>query len=234
MKIKIVFDKDKSDIRLKTGWGVSYLVGNTLFDTGEKFEYLSHNFKILNIDMHSIENIIISHCHWDHIGGLWGLLDIKNDIKAYACGDFIRQFSDKVGRYNFCEVKEFQEIDKNIYSSGCLKIIHEGKELLEQVLIVKGIKGITVVCGCAHMGLLKVIAQVRKYFPQEKLYSVFGGFHLMAADMRLIKYTVEEMKKIGVEKAGPAHCTGYDAADIFKQVYGKNFLEINAGEEFEI
>jgi 7,8-dihydropterin-6-yl-methyl-4-(beta-D-ribofuranosyl)aminobenzene 5'-phosphate synthase len=234
MKVKIIFDKDKSDSRLETGWGISYLVGNTLFDTGEKFDYLSHNLKILNIDAQEIENIVISHRHWDHLGGLWGLLDAKSGIKVYACQDFLKEFSDKASKYNYCEVKEFQEIDKNIYTSGCLKVVYEGKELLEQALIIKGINGITVICACAHIGALKIIAQVRKYFPQEKLYSVFGGFHLMGVDMRLVKYTVDEMKKIGIKKVGPAHCTGFEAAEIFRQVYGDNFLEIKAGEEFEV
>lgn len=234
MKVKIIFDKDKTDNRLEAGWGVSYLIGNTLFDTAEKFEYLSHNFKILNIDINKIENIVISHRHWGHLGGLWRLLDTKADIKVYACLDFIQEFRDKISRYNFVEIKGFQEIEKGVYSSGCIKAVYEGSELLEQVLLIKSNRGISIICGCAHAGILKIIRKIREYFPQEKLYGIFGGFHLMDADIRLIRYTVEEIKKSGIQIVGPAHCTGYEATDIFRQAYGDNFLETQAGREFEI
>lgn len=266
MKVKIIFDKDKSNNRLELGWGISYLIGNTLFDTGEKSEYLAHNLKILNIDIKKIENIVISHRHWNHLGGLWQLLKLKADIKVYACGDFIEKFREEIGKYNFFAIKDFQEIDKGIYpvrkkaspygrgqkntarmgfkipselsngvyTSGCLKTIYKDSELLEQALIVKTAKGVSIVCACAHPGILKMLQRVREYFPKEKLYCIFGGFHLIDADMRLVKYIVDEIKKIGVEKVGPAHCTGYEASAIFRKVYGNNFLEIQAGKEFEI
>ncbi|MDP2922317.1 MAG: MBL fold metallo-hydrolase [Candidatus Omnitrophota bacterium] len=234
MKVKIIFDKDRMDDRFETGWGISYLIGNTLFDTGEKFEYLINNMKILNIDIKTIENIVISHNHWDHRRGLWQLLETKTDIKVYSCRDLIEEFKDKINKYNFIEVKDFQEIDKGIYSSGCLRAVYKGIDLFEQVLIVKTDKGISIICACAHLGVLKIIQKVKECFPGEKLYCIFGGFHLMDTDMRMIKYTVDEIKKIGVEKIGSAHCTGYEATEIFKESYKDNFLDIKAGKEFEI
>jgi 7,8-dihydropterin-6-yl-methyl-4-(beta-D-ribofuranosyl)aminobenzene 5'-phosphate synthase len=234
MKVKIIFDKDKIDNKLESGWGVAYLIGDTLFDTGEKFEYLSNNMKILGIDIQKIKNIVLSHNHWDHLGGLWQILALKKDIKIYACQDLIKEFKDKADKYNFIETKPFAEIDKGIYASGCLKTKYKGAELSEQALIVKTSKGVSIISACAHYGILKIIQKTKEFFPKEKIYSVFGGFHLLDTDMRIVKYTVDEIKKIDVGKIGPGHCTGYEATEIFRQVYQDNFLNIRAGAELEI
>jgi 7,8-dihydropterin-6-yl-methyl-4-(beta-D-ribofuranosyl)aminobenzene 5'-phosphate synthase len=234
MTIKIVFDKDRINSNYESGWGIAYLIGNTLFDTAEKFEYLSYNLKALNIDIQKIENIVISHNRWDHLGGLWQLLDAKPNLKVYVCCDVIKEFKNKIKKYNFIEIKNFQEITKGIYSSGCFKTVYKGKDLFEQALTVKTDRGISIICACAHLGLLELIQKIKNYFPRELSYCLIGGFHLMEADTRLIKYTAEEIKKIGIEKVGPAHCSGYEAIEIFRKLYGDNFLDIKAGKEFEI
>lgn len=46
-----------------------------LFDTGWDGLLLLKHMKILNIDPQSINKVIISHQHWDHIGGLPELIN---------------------------------------------------------------------------------------------------------------------------------------------------------------
>ena len=61
--------------------GVSYLVQlenkNILFDTGQGAEAILHNMKLLSLDPSTIDLIFLSHCHYDHTGGL---LDILKNI----------------------------------------------------------------------------------------------------------------------------------------------------------
>ena len=52
--------------------------------------------------------------------------------------------------------------------------------------------------------------------------------------MRLIKYTAKEVKKLGVKKIAPAHCSGYEATKIFKDFYGDNFIEIKSGAQIDL
>lgn len=74
--------------------GVSFLIdttlGNTtkriLFDTGQSSEPIIHNMKILGIEPSTIDMIAISHCHFDHTGGLVGMLKQikKQDVPVLA------------------------------------------------------------------------------------------------------------------------------------------------------
>ncbi len=62
--------------------GVSFLIEVTvgkitkriLFDTGPSAEVVAHNMKYLEIKPNTIDMIALSHCHYDHTGGLTGIL----------------------------------------------------------------------------------------------------------------------------------------------------------------
>jgi 7,8-dihydropterin-6-yl-methyl-4-(beta-D-ribofuranosyl)aminobenzene 5'-phosphate synthase len=80
--------------------GVSFLIdvtlGNTtkriLFDTGQSSEPIIHNMKILGIEPNTIDMIAISHCHFDHTGGLVGMLKQikKQDVPVLAHPGLLR------------------------------------------------------------------------------------------------------------------------------------------------
>jgi 7,8-dihydropterin-6-yl-methyl-4-(beta-D-ribofuranosyl)aminobenzene 5'-phosphate synthase len=235
MKIKVVFDREKVNDKLNGGWGISLLIDDkVLFDTGEKGEYLLQNMDVLGVDIDVIEKVVISHNHWDHCSGLWDLLKKKESIEVLVCSDFIKEFKDKMAGYKFTEVKKSQMIDEGIYTTGCLRGLHEDKDIYEQFLVVKGERGISLICGCSHPGILTAVKKVKSMFPGDKIYSVLGGFHLMEEDRRAIKYIVGQMKKLGVEKVGPSHCSGFEAGLLFKEVYKENFIELKAGTEIEV
>jgi len=53
---------------------------------------------------------------------------------------------------------------------------------------------------------------------------VLGGMHLVRATPRRLEATVAALKRYGVQKIGPAHCTGMRAAAYFwAQLPGKCF-----------
>ena len=235
MRIKIIFDKEKLEDKYSCGWGISYIIDDrTLFDTGEKAEYTLGNLKALGLDIEAIERVVISHNHWDHLGGLWDLLDINKNMVVFACPDFAREFKDRLTSHNFKVVDSFFQICENIYTTGPFKAGYKSKEIEEQALLVKTDKGVSVVCGCSHPGVIKFIEKVKKEFPEEKIYAALGGFHLIDEDNRVIRYLVEEMKNLGVENVGPSHCTGFEAAKAFKEVYAENFWDVKVGQEFQL
>ena len=53
-----------------------------LFDTGQS-DILFHNAHILGIDLSNVDAIVLSHGHYDHVGGLKGILDIAPAVPIY-------------------------------------------------------------------------------------------------------------------------------------------------------
>jgi len=74
MKITIIYDNEVWKEGLKADWGFSCLLEaygkKILFDTGANGSIIHDNIEKLNIDHTTIEEIFISHAHWDHTVGI--------------------------------------------------------------------------------------------------------------------------------------------------------------------
>jgi 7,8-dihydropterin-6-yl-methyl-4-(beta-D-ribofuranosyl)aminobenzene 5'-phosphate synthase len=98
----------------------------------------------------------------------------------------------------------------------------------EQVLIIKTTKGLILVTGCAHSGIVNICESVRKSF-KEPIHAILGGLHLMNSDMDRIAKTAQYFKDIGVQKLGACHCTG-EVAKAYFAVEGPEFIEMPSGK----
>ncbi|MDD5503803.1 MAG: MBL fold metallo-hydrolase [Candidatus Omnitrophica bacterium] len=237
MKIKVIFDKAASDKKLKTGWGISFLVdGKILFDTGEKGEWLLDNMCFLGVDINKIDTVVISHDHWDHWGGLWDLLTQRAGLKVYACPRFGKEFKERVKKCGgeLIETEKVTEIAGGIYTTGEIPGAYKGKYMAEQAIALRTKNGLTIITGCAHPGILKMAEKAKTKFPGELIYLALGGFHLMDSDKRAIEIVAENFRKMNIIKAGPTHCSGDMAEEIFKRFYGDNFIPIEIGQEIEV
>jgi len=231
MQIKVLFDSQALRKEFLTGWGVSFLIKDTLFDTGEKPQPLLKNMEYMGVAVSGIRNVVISHDHWDHIGGLWEILKKNPAIRVYACPGFSQGFKNKVkslGNELIESVRVFK-VSEDIYVTGEIPGEYEGEFMPEQALVAKTSKGLVIVTGCAHPGIIDILQVVKRQFPDERIHMVLGGFHLMDQDERLIEVIAKEFKKMGVEKVGPTHCTGKEAENIFRKEYKNDFLSIKVG-----
>ncbi len=233
MEIKIVFDKEAVSKNFHIGWGLSILINKKiLFDTGEKGDWLIKNMKFMGINIDDIEGIVISHDHWDHTGGLKAILKAKkNKTPVYICKGFSEELKKMIkdcGGEIF-EVKNWDEIGKNIYTTGEIKGKYEGSSMPEQSVVLKTENGLSILTGCAHPGIIEIINFVRNKFKEEKIFLVIGGFHLIEKDRRIIDFIVKEFKKMNVEKVGPCHCSGPEAEKMFEEEYKDKFISVKAG-----
>ena len=92
----------------------------------------------------------------------------------------------------------------------------------------------SIITGCAHPEILKIIDKVRVRFPEKEIFSVFGGFHLMKKTKQNIREIVQRFIQLGIKKVGPTHCSGTDAENLFRKAYKENCLTLKAGEEMEV
>jgi 7,8-dihydropterin-6-yl-methyl-4-(beta-D-ribofuranosyl)aminobenzene 5'-phosphate synthase len=228
-RLTILYDNNPYDYRLKSSWGFSCLIeleGKTvLFDTGGDGEILLYNMRILNKDPKTIDMIVLSHIHGDHTGGLWSLLQGKSTLKVYIPDSFPQEFEQRIKKYGaeVVRVDASLEIDQGIYSTG--EMDHGIKE---QSLLINTSKGMILITGCAHPGIIEIIKKA-KSMAREDIYMVVGGWHLSSAGEREIKGIIEAFLRMGIQKVAPCHCTGDRAMAMFKREYGGNFIKAGAG-----
>ncbi|MBN1872408.1 MAG: MBL fold metallo-hydrolase [Candidatus Omnitrophica bacterium] len=237
MKVQILFDNEAAASQLSVGWGLSCLVdGRVLFDTGESDSFLFNNIDAMNVDVSKIKTVVISHDHWDHWGGLWGLLGKRKGMDVYGCPGFGDEFKDKVKRLraNLKELSILTKIDDNIFSSGEIPGEYGGRPMPEQALVLTSPKGLTIITGCAHPGIVKMVKEVKLSFPEKNIYAVLGGFHLMDKDRDHIAGVTKAFRDMKVKKAGPTHCSGKEAEAFFKDTYKEDFIAVKSGVTLEV
>ena len=100
MSLTVVFDNNASDPRLRTAWGfaawLEYGGRTVLFDTGAEAGILLGNMAALGLDPKSVEIVVLSHIHGDHVGGLARLLSVNPEVTVYLPGSFPARFKDHV------------------------------------------------------------------------------------------------------------------------------------------
>ena len=94
-------------------------------------------------------------------------------------------------------------------------------------------KGLVVIGGCSHAGIINTVEHARKVAATEKVHAVIGGFHLTGPLFDpIIKPTIGEMKKIGPDYIVPMHCTGWKAINEFAREMPEQFLLNTVGTTY--
>lgn len=236
MKIKILATGSSKWERFIRRWGVSFLIDeDVLFDTFGDLKVLLNNIRKFNIDISKIKHIVLSHDHWDHVGGLWYLINNRKDITVYICSGFKQETKDKIASFgvNVVEVSPLTMIKKDLFSSGQIQAFYAGNSLFEQALVIKFLKNLTVITGCAHPGIVNIIDTVKKYFLREKVSFVMGGLHLKDSSNLQIEEVISALKARGISKVASMHCTGKAATKLLKKRFGINFLRVVEGSVIE-
>jgi 7,8-dihydropterin-6-yl-methyl-4-(beta-D-ribofuranosyl)aminobenzene 5'-phosphate synthase len=163
----------------------------------------------------------------------------------YAGIPFVPTLLKNVGA-EFVYNKEFLKIGKGIYVTGevpklndyeyeprLLIVDNEGNRTHDEMLddnsvILETKKGIVILLGCAHSGVVNICNYVHSKL-QKNIHAVIGGTHLYTADENRFIKTVEMLKKYNVKKIGTSHCTGIEKAARLKEIFKDRFFFANAG-----
>lgn len=85
----------------------------------------------------------------------------------------------------------------------------------EQACVIKTSRGIVILTGCAHSGIVNIIETVKRRFPALPILAVFGGTHLVPPNMARIAATAKYFNEQKIEMAGVCHCTGPEGLKAF-------------------
>lgn len=220
MKLTVVYDNEAKE-GLQKGWGFACIIETEehriLFDTGWDGHALLDNMEKLSIDPESIDTLVLSHQHWDHIGGVATFLNRDPNVELYVPSSFSAKLKKEMGariKGKLYGVKGPREICKNVYTTGEL-----GSTIREQSLVIGSESGLYIISGCAHPGLSSITENASSF---GNISGIFGGLH----DSQ--EYgSFKDMQVIGA-----GHCTSHK--DVIRKMYPEKFVKIFAGYSIEL
>jgi 7,8-dihydropterin-6-yl-methyl-4-(beta-D-ribofuranosyl)aminobenzene 5'-phosphate synthase len=235
-------------------WGFSALVEadghRVLLDTGAHPDTVLQNARDLKIDLSGVGEVILTHNHGDHVGGLMTLRKemMKRNPSALSVVHVARGifYSRPVPQG---EDNQMIALKKEYEATGGKFIEHEAAAEIfpgawltgpvprkypernwsvsgkvqtpaglvedtipeDQTLVLNTPKGLVVVTGCGHAGIINILTFARAEFPNEPVEAVIGGLHLFPATDEQLDWTGDKMKEFKVANLMGAHCTGIEA-----------------------
>lgn len=167
MRITIVFDNTSLSADYQADWGFACFIETEhrriLFDTGADGEILLDNMQALGIDPKSVDDVFISHNHFDHIGGLSAFLNVNNNVRLFLPNSLrgVRKAREII------YIDEARQIDEGLFTTGEL-------DGLEQSLAVQTSKGLVIIVGCAHPQMQNILTSASQF---GDIYGIIGGLH---------------------------------------------------------
>ena len=104
----------------------------------------------------------------------------------------------------------------------------------DQSLILDTPKGLTIVFGCAHSGMINIIHHAMEKTGRDRIHGLIGGTHLDFLGFDQLEASIEALKSFRVSFIGVSHCTGLRAAARLSEVFGERFRYGHVGAFFEI
>ncbi|HBG04990.1 MAG: MBL fold metallo-hydrolase [Geobacteraceae bacterium GWC2_58_44] len=238
-----------------------------LFDTGGG-QTLLHNAQRMNLDLRRVEQVVLSHGHYDHAGGLWPLLQSCGPKRVLAHpGVFARRYSLREGVHksigvpysedflvgigaSFSYSDSFREVAPGIFLTGEVPRLtgfeegdaglfcdmtgcHRDRVPDDQSLVIVTSKGLLLLLGCCHAGVVNTVEHARLKTGVDELYGVIGGCHLAFSGQEQIEATVQALRRYKVKKICAGHCTGFDAAARLAREFPGGFRPAYVGYTME-
>lgn len=257
-------------------WGFSALVvvdgHRILFDTGAREDTVLINSRALKIDLTNVPDVILSHNHLDHTGGLITLRrEIVQKMPAALAtahvgqGIFLDRGSQRIEKLRrdyestggrFIVYDRPVELYPGVWLTGPIPRVFpernwndkglitmpDGSKREDNLpvymsLVIDTDRGLVVVTGCGHAGIINILDYSRKKVRNAPVHAAVGGFHLYQADDEKLKWTAGKLREFGIQNILGAHCTGIEATYRLRELTGlsrKTAAVAAVGAEFKL
>ncbi len=104
----------------------------------------------------------------------------------------------------------------------------QDKFLEEVALGLKTSKGLVLIVGCSHVGIINILEHVRQQI-DIPIYAIVGGTHLIEADKYRMEQTMNALNNMKIGKLALSHCTGENGMSEICRNFPKEFVKNNTG-----
>lgn len=167
-----------------------------------------------------------------HVGVMAGdtLPDIEsNGGMPYLTKDALQIMPGLVTTGEVERLTDFEEAGIDLFTIENGRVVKD--RMLDDISLVAevGDKGLVVVTGCGHAGIVNIIRHAQKITGTHKVHGVIGGFHLVEASGERIRKTVRALKELNPDWIYAGHCTGFNAQAGLAETFKEKFLPLQTG-----
>ena len=230
LEIRVLYDNTSTRPDTQADWGFAALVTfrgeRLLFDSGTKPDLLLSNMKTLGLDPAAIGQAIISHAHADHLNGIFKVFPLNRSMKVHFLDAFPNNVFDLADRIGMKprRITGPEAIAPGVFTTGPV----DGTPV-EQALVIETAKGLVVITGCSHPGVVKLVEAAENQRNAKSVRFLLGGFHMLQQPESEIVRTVDRLRALGVASVAPTHCTGDAPIRAFEKAYGPRFSTAGVG-----
>jgi len=168
-------------------------------------------------------------------------IGMKSDMQSLKASgaEFVleRQFH-QVGEGLFLtgeipRLTDFEKGDPHLFADINGELVFD-PILDDQSLVIDTERGLIVVLGCAHSGIVNILNYVIEKAAEDRIYSVIGGTHLGSCSTEQLEKTIETLKEYDIERIGLSHCTGMNASVRLATEFGNRIFFGNVGNSLEV
>lgn len=128
-------------------------------------------------------------------------------------------------------VTEFEDTGGPFFlDEGCIK---SDPFLDDQALFFESSRGIVVLLGCAHAGVINTLLYIQQLTHGKPIHAVMGGMHLLSASRKRMNNTIKYLVRIKPDLLGPAHCTGRAATAELWEAFSQKCFPCSVGTSIE-
>jgi 7,8-dihydropterin-6-yl-methyl-4-(beta-D-ribofuranosyl)aminobenzene 5'-phosphate synthase len=129
---------------------------------------------------------------------------------------------------------DFEKVTSSVLCRRGEELVHDQIQDDQAILINVQGKGLVVLAGCAHSGIVNTIIYGQEISGVERVWAVLGGFHLGPADAWTLERTIAQIKSLRPQLVMPFHCTGFEATRQFAAEMPGQFVPAAVGTTLKI
>ncbi len=90
-------------------------------------------------------------------------------------------------------------------------------------------EGLVIVLGCSHRGVINILRYILTLEGDVPILTIIGGTHLSRSSREQREETIDALRALNPRMVGVSHCTGTEATDAMRHVFGQRFFRAMAG-----